>query len=318
MDIDRLGFVAYDNPRMGTDSSQQGILAAFFADFARSPPLLEVEAAALAQQLARMREAGVGAWPRIAVTLEQFASYLGEVTNREDADLIGNLARLHAEDLYLACGCHHHVPEAFQAFESSYLLGIDRFVGIVRSDPDFVDEVRQHLRQRLFVKDASGSAKISMYSGRGTLKGWIGVVAQRTALSLLRRMNPHRSEPLDETVDTVAALDDPELSYLRKRYGAEFRDAFRAALEILSERERLILHLNIVNGVTLDRIAAMYSVNQSTVSRWAATARQAVRDEVHRQFAERLSVTCDEFASLIRLLQSDLDLSISRAFVTGC
>jgi RNA polymerase sigma-70 factor, ECF subfamily len=286
---------------------------AFFSRFPDERAGLAGRENDLARRLEEMYEQGRTSWPRFQLPRERFAVFLGNFVEGRGGDLLDFLTNLHAADLYLACGCELGIPAALETFDSTHLIGIDRFVKVIRAEPVFIDEVRQSLRHKLFVSDGSARPKISSYTGRGSLKNWIGVVAQRTALSLLRRADSASMQPIDDEVE-AAALGDPEIHYLRTHYGVVFQKAFCAALATLSERERLILRLNIVNGVSFDRIARMYDVNQSTVSRWAAAAKQAVRDDVHRFIAERLKLTTDEFASLFRILQSDLAVSISQAF----
>jgi RNA polymerase sigma-70 factor (ECF subfamily) len=101
---------------------------------------------------------------------------------------------------------------------------------------------------------------------------------------------------------------------VKRKYAREFEQALREALEMLPERERVIFRLNLVNGVSLEKIGTLYGVNQSTVSRWLARARESVMDEVQHRLAERLKVSTDEFRSVVHAVQSEVHVSISRIF----
>ncbi len=98
---------------------------------------------------------------------------------------------------------------------------------------------------------------------------------------------------------------------MRRSYGPELRKAFSDAIASLSERDRLILRFNLVDGVSLDRVAEMYRVSQSTVSRWLAAARCSIREQVERAFAERLGLQPGESVSLTALIASDFDISLA-------
>ena len=84
------------------------------------------------------------------------------------------------------------------------------------------------------------------------------------------------------------------------------------ALGALGERDRLLLRLHLVSGVSVENIGNMYGVSQSTASRWLAKAREDVAGEAQRLLRERLGVAPSEVASLADLVASQLDLSMSR------
>src|SRR5206468_1758280 len=83
---------------------------------------------------------------------------------------------------------------------------------------------------------------------------------------------------------------DTKLAFLKERYRREFEEALVAALAVLSERERVVWRLNLVGGASHARIASMYRVNQSTVTRWVAVARGRVWKELRRHLCARLGI----------------------------
>ena len=62
----------------------------------------------------------------------------------------------------------------------------------------------------------------------------------------------------------------------------------------------------------MERIAAMYNVNVSTVSRWLAKAREALGADVEALVREELHVSGSELESLTRLLRSQFDETVLR------
>jgi len=86
----------------------------------------------------------------------------------------------------------------------------------------------------------------------------------------------------------------------------------REALRVLDDRERMIFRLYVVDGLSVERIAKVYGVSQSTVSRWVAKARDGVTAEARRLLRERLLLSEAEFESVAGLMISQLDLSVSR------
>ena len=83
------------------------------------------------------------------------------------------------------------------------------------------------------------------------------------------------------------------------------------ALKRLPERERVVLRLHLVNGVSLEKVGKMFGVSTATVSRWLAAAREALRDDIKRTLGARLGSNSTEIASLAGMVASRLDMSIS-------
>ena len=107
---------------------------------------------------------------------------------------------------------------------------------------------------------------------------------------------------------------DPELAFVKDSLRESFQRAITNAMSILDDRQRLVYSLHVVDGLTADRIAQMYGVVRSTVTRWLASSREAIITEAKRILRDELQVSAQEFESLARLLASQLDLSVSYIF----
>jgi RNA polymerase sigma-70 factor len=112
--------------------------------------------------------------------------------------------------------------------------------------------------------------------------------------------------------ELVAREPDPELRQMKELYRAEYASALRAAIASLGERERVLLRLHHVDGLRLAKIGALYGVTESTASRWLAAAAEKVASEATRRLREQLGVSPSSLASIARMVESGLDLSIHR------
>jgi RNA polymerase sigma-70 factor (ECF subfamily) len=110
----------------------------------------------------------------------------------------------------------------------------------------------------------------------------------------------------------MLAADDPEMDYLRSRYADEFRAAFVTALGALPTRERNVLRLHLLDGLNVDRIGQLYDVHRATAARWLAHAREELFRHTRDTLRKELGLTQTEFASIVRLVRSELDVSICR------
>jgi RNA polymerase sigma-70 factor (ECF subfamily) len=265
--------------------------------------------------LARIEAAGRAAWPELPLPPGRFGAYLGARVAADGAQLGSALGDVHAEDLYLACACVEAVPGAVEAFRRQCRDVVALVVHGIDPAPSFADEVEQTLFQKLLVAGAGAGEpppRIASYSGRGPLAGWVGVAAQRIALGLLRG-EAVQKRARERAVAEQRSIDlDPELLYLKQRYRLEFEAAFQRAVASLPDRERTILRLHLVAGLTLDAIGVIYRVNPSTASRWLASARERLSADTERDLRQRLRLSPAEFDSLARLVVSQLDVSVCR------
>lgn len=256
-------------------------------------------------------------WPEIQVESRRFMAYLAErlpTDGNEEAEPA--LLRLAANDLYLACASAQGDPRALEAFDRRYFPKLGRVVGRLRSTGSFVDEVLQILRQKLFIGDEEAPPKITEYAGHGSLDNWLRIVATRTGLSQLRK---HKRDPveLDERGERARAPDPAlDLEYMKARYRGDFEEAFQSAFTTLTRQDRRVLRMHFLESKSVQDIGAAYGVHRFTVHRWVTRARQKLLEETRRLLAEKLDVQPAESASIIRMVQSQLDVSIHSALKT--
>lgn len=288
---------------------ETGNLASVFAGAAKGP--IPVDAGALGAALREAWERGRAAWPDVGVEASALARHIARV-HEAGRDPVQAVRALHAEDLYLACGCAQGATPALAALEQRYLGQVRTFLGRMKPSAELVEEVTQTLRVKLLVAPPGGEPKIAEYSGRGALAGWLRVVAVRTAIDLQRAAKgaPDAGDEDEPAEDAVA--NDPELAFLKERYREEFSEAFRLALADLTSQQRNVLRLHLVDGLTIDQLSTVLRVHRSTAARWIASSREAVLARARGLLEERLRLPWAEVQSLARLLTSQLDLSLTR------
>ena len=74
------------------------------------------------------------------------------------------------------------------------------------------------------------------------------------------------------TAMTVDPGADPQLAYLTTHYQQAFKTAFASAAAALDARDRNILRMHHLDGVTLEKLAGMYWVNRAIMVRCGAVA----------------------------------------------
>jgi RNA polymerase sigma-70 factor (ECF subfamily) len=269
------------------------------------------EAAAVDALLLDARSACHDAWPQIRLSDDAFGAQLAKVVPPEGS-LHDALAKLRLDDLYLAHACERGDEAALRSFEALYFGEIDRAYARYPHLGRTVEDVRQAIREELFVPTSAHAPKIASYMGRGALRSWMRAVIANALVNILGRQS--REIPVDD--DAFATLasgdDDPEMSLLKQTYRAELKQAFVLAVEELSAREKNVLRYALAEGMSIDEISAIYRVNRSSAARWLADAKDVFAGHVRRILTERLKLDASDLASVVRFALSQIDLTLAR------
>jgi RNA polymerase sigma-70 factor (ECF subfamily) len=287
----------------------QSELVAAGGDAAAFPQAAPELAARLAALIAR----GRAAHPTLTVDDEAFVAQLGRSAARQTPEGLP-LEELAIEDLFLACACAAGAPGSAEVFDARCGERLRVAVGTATRSDDERREMEQRLRTLLLVGSAEESPKIGSYGGQAPIDRWVAVVAQRQVVTAIRSEQAER-RARDGAALEAAAGDGalhPEMAFLKERYRAQFEQAMAQALGKLGERDRLLLRLHLVSGVSVAQLGQMYGVSQSTASRWLADAREAVSGEVTRFLREHAGLAASDLQSLAGLVASQLNLSVSR------
>jgi RNA polymerase sigma-70 factor (ECF subfamily) len=214
-------------------------------------------------------------------------------------------------DLFLACACLRGDAVALAEFDREVLGALGPTLARLCRGGG-ADEVKQVLRQRLLLGEGGGRARIGDYSGRGPLRHWVAAAAARVALNLRRGRGAEASEGDEALAELPAEGEDAELAYIKAAHRREFVAAFQASLQSLTGRERTLLRLSFLDGLSIDEIGAMYRVHRSTVARWIARCREELLTETRRRLQEKLQLSPSELRSLMGVVDSHIDVSLSR------
>ena len=236
----------------------------------------------------------------------EIARRLGPAANPEQ------LAHVRADHVQLAIACAAADQTAIRRFESDFLDEVDATARRLRARPDQADEVRSHVRRILFISEPGRPAALREYSGRGDLRSYLRVIVTR---ELVRLINKDQHEVcIDDHafLDMLSPASDPQLGYLRERYSADVDAAVRAAITTLRDEPRALLRYSIVYGWSIDRIGALYGIHRTTAGRRVAAAREELGMTIRAELAARLAIPIDQVDSIVRLVQSRINLSLER------
>lgn len=271
---------------------------------------------ALDEQLEAMVHAAAEARGPLGVSPTELVAHVARVAGtKTDPAALGSLR---AADLYLACACAAGLDRALVLFDDEYGRDID--LAIARSGNVNLgkDEFRQLLRDKLFVPRGDRPPKIADYAGRGDLRSWVRVTALRMIVDIVRQKNAGKEISVE--TEMLGAMpspnEDPELDYIQRVYKNEFKDALQSAFGSLTPRERNLLRHQVIHGLNIDQVGAIYRVHRTTAFRWIEKARKSLLRETRSALMSRLRVGSGEFHSIMRVVQGDLDVSVRRLLIS--
>lgn len=260
---------------------------------------------------------GRAAWPDLQVQARDLVEFVARQLTPDLADAA--LDGLRPADLYLACACAKGMTAALAAFDRDYMREVDIALARMRIGPPRLNDVKQLVRQRLFVGGGTAGAptsagKINEYGGRGDLRRWVRSVAVRTCLNELRKGKREVLVDDDQLIaqHTVSTADDPEVEYMKRTYASEFKAAFAEALAQLGPREQTLLRYHHVDGLNIDEIGAIYRVHRVTAFRWIEKAKELLVKSTLEHLRGRLKLPSAELDSVLRMIRSQIHLSLVR------
>jgi len=211
------------------------------------------------------------------------------------------------QDLLLAYACAEQDPAALKVFDAQYLTRAIPSLSRVDSAPHFLDEATQQLRERLL---APPNPRIRGYAATGPLLSWVRVAAVRVGLDLKQRESKHSHEMLADCLLQEFDIAPTETS----RYREALEGSIRKVFQQLEARERNLIRLHYIDGLSVERLGAMYSVHRATAARWIVAVRDRIFEDVAQDLRATLNLSPSEFQSVLGLVRSYLDASLSGLF----
>jgi RNA polymerase sigma-70 factor (ECF subfamily) len=262
----------------------------------------------LGAPLGALLEVARAAWPEIRLRDEDFVRFLAE--RLAPPSLASDLAKLHGSDLFVTCGCANGDAAALASLEACFISTLPRSLRRIDPSSAFIDEVVQSVRRRLLLGEGGRKPRILDYTGRGSLSGWLRVLAMRTAQNQRKAVWRERGLDTADEHDLVAGAVDAEQALMKGQLREHFQSAFCRALDSLSAEDRNLLRLHVVDGLSIDRLAPMFLIHRSTAARRIERVRWLLNNQIRQDLADAAGIPQSEMDSALKLVCGDQDLCL--------
>jgi RNA polymerase sigma-70 factor (ECF subfamily) len=226
--------------------------------------------------------------PAYGVSFEQFAVILEEIgmkyvsadAREKPGALRDFFNSLRIDDLVLARACAAGNDRAWEAFLSRFrekLYDIAAYIS-KESSRELADSIYADL-YGTGLRDGQRISKLTSYTGRGSLEGWLRTIIAQEYVNQYRRRRRLVSfeEEAEAGTQFPAATVTPEADLpLDPRLEA----ATDEALTALSSEDRFVLASYYLDDKTLAEIARLLSVHESTISRKVDKLLKSLRKQI--------------------------------------
>jgi RNA polymerase sigma-70 factor (ECF subfamily) len=259
-----------------------------------------------------------GGCEKIGLTRESFAVILCDVGSKHAtaatsaSEIRAFFLSLRVDELALARACAAGSNSAWEVFltrfrEKLYLSALR----IARED-SAARELADTLYADLYGTNIRGGervSKLTSYSGRGSLEGWLRTVLAQEYVNRYRRTK--RLVSLDEESEEGVQFRAPESEPLPPS-DPRLAKATDEAIAFLSSEDRMVLSAYYLDGRTLAEIARMLGVHESTISRKVDKLAKSMRKQIVAALGRR-GMSRRQAEEALEVDVRDLQLDIRRS-----
>jgi len=264
-----------------------------------------------------------GGCEKIGLTREAFAAILCDIGSKHatastsESEIRIFFLSLRVDELALARACAAGNNSAWEIFLTRFRDKLYLSALRIAREDSAARELADTLYADLYgtsTRDGQRVSKLSSYSGRGSLEGWLRTVVAQEYVNRYRRTK--RLVSLDEESEEGVQFRAPDPEPVAEQGSARgLARATDEALGLLSGEDRTVLSAYYLDGRTLAEIARMLGVHESTISRKIDKLAKSLRKQIvaalvrggmsRRQAEEALEVD-------VRDLQVDIRRSLAQ------
>ena len=225
-----------------------------------------------------------GGCETIGLTRESFAVILVDIGTKHGAtsepEIRTFFLSLRIDELALARACAAGNNSAWEIFLTRYREKLYLSALRIAREDSAARELADTLYADLYgtnTRDGQRVSKLSSYTGRGSLEGWLRTVLAQEYVNRYRRTK--RLVSLDEESEEGVQFRAPDPAPVPSA-DTRLAQATDEALADLSAEDRTILSAYYLDGRTLAEIARMLGVHESTISRKLDKLAKGLRKQI--------------------------------------
>jgi RNA polymerase sigma-70 factor (ECF subfamily) len=268
---------------------------------------------------------------RVTKVLEKYLLRDNEKASAEDVRSFIN--GLQIDDLCLVIACERGDQSAWEDLVERFSVTVRSAARSATSNEDAAEDLAQSIWAELHglrTSEAGRPAgKLSYYSGRGSLAGWLRAVVAQLAVDQHRKQSRLVQTEEDADFDRLAAdfhdenssavvqVESPADTIEHKFAAREIQNALTKAVGGLDIEDRLLVKLYYFDELRLREAGAVLGVHEATASRRLTKIHQTLRNEVQRILMDEHRWTKVEAEKSFAEVALRLDTNLEQLVTTG-
>lgn len=235
---------------------------------------------------------------RVEKSIEKYL--LRDDEDVSSAEIKAFVDELRADDLCLIVACEGGDEKAWDYLVKNFDQTVKSAARKIARNNDDAEDLASSIWAELYGlkhdKDGKLRTKLSYYSGRGSLAGWLRAVVSQLAIDEFRKLSrfvqieenrefenlANESSEKSENNSVVAHSDNPEQIFSEKQTRKDVADALKKAIDELGAEDKLILKLYYFDDLKLKDIGATLGFHEATASRKLVRVQTEIRKSVER------------------------------------
>lgn len=252
--------------------------------------------------------------------------------NASSAEIKDFIDSMQADDFCLILACEKNDEAAWNDLVAKFDATVKSAARRISSSAEDAEDLAGSIWAELFGlkhdKEGKLKTKLSYYSGRGSLAGWLRAVTNQLAIDNYRAMKrfvqieedrefdnlaQHSSEKTgNETV--VSKTENPEELFSESEARKDVGAALKTAIDELGAEDKLILKLYYFDDTNLKNIGAALGFHEATASRKLARIQSEIRKSVERLLQSKYGWKAEEVKRGLSEAASSLGVNVEKLF----
>ncbi|MCU0238614.1 MAG: sigma-70 family RNA polymerase sigma factor [Pyrinomonadaceae bacterium] len=260
--------------------------------------------------------------PRIEKSLNK---YLPNASNTDIKEFIDSL---NADDLCLIAACERGDESAWEDLVKNFDTTVKSAARSISKNADDAEDLANSIWAELhgLRKDADGNLrrKISYYSGRGSLGGWLRAVVNQLAIDEFRKQS--KFVQIEETREfenlanenedglVIPTHETPEQIFSEKQSQKDVSESLKEAIATLEAEDKLLIKLYYFDNLNLKMIGATLGFHEATASRKLVRVQNDLRKSTEKILQTKFGWKENEVKNHLAETAEKLGFSVEKLF----
>ncbi|MCD9185802.1 MAG: sigma-70 family RNA polymerase sigma factor [Pyrinomonadaceae bacterium] len=268
--------------------------------------------------------------PRVSVALEKYL--LRDHENASNGEIQTFIDELRADDLCLILACERGDETAWNDLVANFDATVKSAARKISANSEDAEDLASSIWAELYGlkhdKDGKLKTKLSYYSGRGSLGGWLRAVVSQLAIDGFRKQSKfvqieenrefenlaNEFSEKTENSHVVSHSENPEEILSEKQTMRDVSAALKDAIAELEAEDKLILKLYYFDDLKLKDIGASLGFHEATASRKLVRVQTEIRKSVERILKNQHGWSEKEVKNYLSETASKLGINLEKLF----